>query len=106
MATFDDREKGFEDKFAHDHEVEFRVIARRNRLLGLWAAGQMGMEAADAEAYAREVIEADFAEKGEEDVFRKVWEDLQARKASVSEHRVRRQMSDLLDEAREQVRKE
>lgn len=106
MATFDDRKKGFEGKFAHDREVEFRVIARRNRLLGLWVAGQMGMEGADADVYAREVVEADFEEKGEEDVFRKVWQDLQAHKSTVSEHRVRRQMADLLDEAREQIRTE
>ena len=106
MPTFDDREKGFENKYAHDKELEFKVMARRNKLLGLWAAGQMGIKGTAADVYAREVIEADFAQAGDEDVFAKVWKDLQAKKVQVSEHRLRKQMTDLLAEARAQVMKE
>lgn len=103
MPTFEDREKGFEDKFAHDKEFEFKVMARRNKLLGLWAAEQLGFGGEAADAYAREVIESDFQETGEEDVFAKVWGDFQAKSVDVSEHQVRRQMSELLEQARTQL---
>jgi hypothetical protein len=76
MTTFDDRERAFETKFAHDEEMKFRVIARRNRLLGMWAAGQMGLSEAEADAYAKDVVRADFEEAGDEDVIRKVLGDL------------------------------
>lgn len=76
MSTFKDRERGFENKFAHDEEMQFRAVARANKLLGLWAAGLLGKTGADAEAYALEVIKADFEEAGHEDVFRKVSGDL------------------------------
>ncbi|MDA1131698.1 MAG: DUF1476 domain-containing protein [Proteobacteria bacterium] len=103
MATFDDREKAFEGKYAHDEEVGFKVTARRNRLLGLWAAEVMGLSGQDAEAYAMEVVDSDFERTGEEDVFEKVWGDLQKNQASVSEHQVRRQMEALRKTAREQI---
>ena len=72
MTSFEDREKGFERKFAHDEELRFRATARRNKLLGLWAAGEMGIAGDAAQAYAREVIKADLEQPGEEDVFRKI----------------------------------
>ena len=106
MSSFDNREKSFEKKFAHDEETKFKINARRNRLLGLWAAEQMGLEGEDADAYAKAVVRADFDEPGEEDVFRKVWGDFQEKEIDVSEHRVRRQMADLLETAREQVTSE
>lgn len=103
MSTFDDREKGFERKFVHDQELEFKALARRNKLLGLWVAEQMGLKGADADTYAKEVVKADFEEAGHEDVFRKVRRDLDAKGIDVSDHRIRRQMEDLLVEARRQV---
>lgn len=104
MSTFDKREKAYESKFAHDKELEFKAIARRNKLLGLWAAEKLGLTGDDAQTYAKEVVAADFDEPGEEDVFRKVFSDLQDK--GVSEHQVRREMSDLMVAAREQVAKE
>ena len=106
MATFDEREKGFESKFAHDQEFEFKVIARRNRLLGLWAAQEMGLTGEDAESYAKDVIYSDFDRAGDEDVFEKVWGDLQAKAPGVSEHQLRRQMEDLRNDARGQLKAE
>ncbi len=103
MNTFGNREKTFEKKFAHDEETKFKINARRNKLLGLWAAEYLGLDGDDADAYAKQVVKADFEEPGDEDVFRKVWNDLQAKEADVSEHRLRRQMGDLLEEARNQV---
>jgi|SRR4051794_12461151 hypothetical protein len=78
MTQFDDRERAFEAKFAHDEEMKFRIIARRNRLLGHWAARQMGLSEAEAESYAKDVIRSDFEEAGEHDVIRKVLGDLTA----------------------------
>jgi hypothetical protein len=103
MSTFDDRKKGQEAKFAHDAELRFKAEARRNKLLGLWAAEQMGMSEEHAKDYAAEVVAADFAEAGDEDVFRKVAEDLKAKGASVSEEMIRKKMADLVAVAREQV---
>jgi hypothetical protein len=99
----DDRENAFESKYAHDQEVEFKAVARRNKLLGLWAAGEMGIEGDAAEAYAKEVVMADFAEAGHEDVFRKIRGDLDAKSVDVSDHIIRKQMDDFLIEAREQI---
>ena len=79
MNTFGNREKTFEKKFAHDEETKFKINARRNKLLGLWAAEYLGLEGDDADAYAKQVVKADFEEPGDEDVFRKVWNDLQAK---------------------------
>lgn len=104
MSTFEDREKGFERKFAHDEEMQFKAVARRNRLLGLWAAGRMGIvDPDDAREYAQSVVRADFAEKGEDDVFRKVWADLQAKSAAITEQELRDQMAGLLAEAKTQI---
>ncbi|MDP6601098.1 MAG: DUF1476 domain-containing protein [Phycisphaerales bacterium] len=95
MSSFDSREQAFEAKFAHDHERRFKAMARRNFRLGLWAAGLLGKEGEDAEAYARSVVKSDFEEPGEEDVVRKVVADLAA--TDTSEADVREQMSMLLE---------
>jgi hypothetical protein len=106
MSGFDDREKTFESKWAHDEELAFRVMARRNKLLGLWAAELMGLTAGTAEDYAKEVVSADFQEAGEEDVYRKVKGDLDAKGLDVSEHHLRKRMRDLLEDAYAQVTQE
>ncbi len=103
MTTFDDRENAFEAKFAHDSEMQFKAEARRNKLLGLWAAGLMGKSAEDAAAYAIEVVGADFEEAGSEDVVRKVVADL-AGKASADD--VRAKLAELLPVAKAQLMSE
>ncbi len=100
MTTFDDRANAFENKFAHDSEMQFRAEARRNKLLGLWAAGLMGKSGDEAAAYAIEVVNSDFEEAGTEDVVRKVAGDL-AGKASADD--VRKQLADLLPVAKAQL---
>jgi hypothetical protein len=104
MTTFNDRKDAFEKKFAHDEELRFKATARRNKLFGLWAAGQLGKTGADAEAYAKTVVMADFEEAGDEDVLRKVRADLEAGGKSVGDAELRRQMTDLLDRAVEDVK--
>ena len=104
MTTFDDREKGFERKFVHEEEQEFKVAARRNRMLGEWAAGLMGLETVDE--YARAVVKSDFEQPGDEDVLRKVFGDLKGAGVSVSEGEVRMKMDELLSHAREAMRNE
>ena len=106
MANFEEREKGFERKFAHDEELKFRATARRNRLLGLWAAEQMGLTGDDALAYAREVVKADLAEPGEEDVFRKIRADFDAKGVGQSDHQIRRKMAEMIGEAVGQIESE
>jgi hypothetical protein len=106
MTSFDDREKGFERKFAHDEELKFRATARRNRLLGLWAAELMGVSGDEAQSYAREVIKADLAEPGEEDLFRKIRADFDAKGVQQSDHQIRRQMAELMGEAINQLETE
>jgi len=106
MSTFDERQKGFESKFALDQDKQFRANARRNKLLGLWAAELMGLTGAEAEAYAREVVQSDFNRPGDEDVYEKVAGDLRAKGVDVSEHRIRRQMGDLVEVARAQIAQE
>lgn len=106
MSNFDNRKKGFEGKFAHDQELQFKASARRNKLLGLWAAGLMGKSDDEADAYAKEVIKADFEEAGDDDVFRKVRADFDAAGVDQSDHQLRRQMDDLLAEAVTQLEKE
>jgi hypothetical protein len=101
---FKDREKGFESKFAHDQETQFKIMNRRNKLLGLWAAELMGKTGDAAAAYAKEVVAADFDEPGDEDVFRKVRKDLDAAKASDAEIRAR--MATLLETAAQQIHTE
>jgi hypothetical protein len=103
MTTFDEREKSFEKQFAHDEELKFKAVARRNKLLGLWAAELLGKSGAEAEAYAKEVVLADFEEAGDDDVVRKLVGDLSIK--GITEQQVRAQMSTLLAQAVEQVKK-
>jgi hypothetical protein len=106
MTNFEDREKGFERKFALDEELKFKATARRNRLLGLWAAEQMGLSGDEAQAYAREVIKADLAEPGDEDVFRKIRADFDAKGVGQSDHQIRRQMTEFMGQAVSQIETE
>ena len=103
MSTFDERQKGFEAKYAHDAEMQFKAEARRNKLLGLWTAEKMGLTGDDAEAYAKDVVASDFEEAGDEDVYRKVSGDLQAKSINVAEEEIREQMRTLLGEAKAQL---
>ena len=102
MSDFKDREKAFENKFAHDQELEFKAQARRNKLLGLWAAELMGLGGEEADVYAKEVVKADLEEAGDEDVFRKIRGDFDARGVEQSDH----QMEQLLEDARQQIHSE
>ncbi len=106
MTTFEDREKGFERKFAHDEELKFRATARRNKLLGLWAAEKLGLSGDEAQSYAREVVKADLAEPGEEDVFRKVRGDFDAKGVDQSDHQIRRMMGEMMAQAVHQIETE
>ena len=106
MSGFDERESAFEGQYAHDQEMEFKAVARRNKLLGLWAAELMGVEGEEAEAYAKEVVLSDFEEAGHEDVFRKIRGDFDARGVERSDHQIRHRMDQLLEDARTQVRNE
>ena len=101
MTTFDKREEGFEKKFAHDEELRFKATARRNKLFGLWAAGQLGR--AEADAYAKEVVLADFEEAGDDDVIRKVQKDLDAKGVKITDQELRTKLVDLMAEAIAQV---
>lgn len=103
MTTFDKREEGFERKFALDEEMKFRATARRNRLLGHWAAEKLGLSGADADAYAKEVVAADFEEAGDDDVFRKIRKDFDAKKVDQSDHQIRRTMDELFAKALQQL---
>ena len=101
-----DREDAYENKFAHDAELRFKAVARRNKLLGLWAAELLGKSEEEAEAYCKEVIISDFEEVGEEDVFRKIRGDFDAAGVAQSDHQIRRTMEELLNEAIQQVKSE
>ncbi|GLR47468.1 DUF1476 domain-containing protein [Sphingomonas astaxanthinifaciens] len=103
MTTFDDRERAYESKFAHDEEMKFRVIARRNKLLGHWAAGLMKLSPVEAEAYAKEVVRAEFEEAGDEDVIRKLLGDLTAANVEIDEAAIRQALEDKQVEARRQL---
>jgi len=103
MSNFDDRKNAFETKFAHDADMQFRAEARRNKLLGLWAAELLGKSGSDAEDYAKEVVKSDFEEAGDEDVFRKVSGDLGAK---ADEATIRAKMQALLAEAKAQLLRE
>lgn len=103
MSGMDDRSDAFENKFAHDAELRFKAEARRNKLLGMWAAALMGKSGEEAEAYAKEVVISDLQEAGDEDVFRKVKGDLEAAKVEQSDHQIRRTMDELLQTARAQI---
>ncbi|MCK0198832.1 DUF1476 domain-containing protein [Ancylobacter sp. 6x-1] len=104
MSSFDKREEGFEAKFAHDETVRFKAHARRNRALGIWAAEKLGLAGDEAAAYARSLIEADLEEAGDEDVYRKLKADFDAKGLDISEHRIRRTMEELLTEAIAQIK--
>ncbi|HAH09154.1 MAG TPA: DUF1476 domain-containing protein [Alphaproteobacteria bacterium] len=106
MSGFDKRREGQEAKFALDESLKFKATARRNKLLGLWAAAKMGITGEAADAYAKEVVKADFEEVGDDDVFRKLRNDLDAKGISVSDHQIRREMEDLMVTAADQVRNE
>jgi len=99
MTTFDKREEGFEKRFALDEELRFKANARRNKLLGLWAAEKLGKSGADADAYAKEVVIADLEESGDEDVFRKIRGDFDAKGVTESDHQIRRTMDELMAKA-------
>jgi hypothetical protein len=99
MTTFDKREEGFEKKFAHDEELRFKANARRNKLLGLWAAEKLGVSGDAANVYAKDVVMADFEEAGEEDVFKKVRTDFDAKGIVQSDQDIRRAMVDLMEKA-------
>ena len=106
MSTFNDREKGFEKKFERDQEAVFKVNARRNKLLGAWAAEKLGLAGDDAEAYAKSVVVADFDKPGDDDVLQKVLGDLTAKGVAVTDRDVRKQMDALLAVARDQIAKQ
>ena len=103
MSGFDKRREGYESKFAHDQDLKFKATARRNKLLGLWAAEKLGLVGDAAEAYAKEVVKADFEEAGDDDVFRKVRKDFDAKKVEASDHQIRREMEELMAKAVEQI---
>jgi hypothetical protein len=104
MSSIRDRQEGFEKKFAMDEESKFKAMARRNKLLGLWAAEKLGKTGADADAYAKEVVRADFEEAGDNDVFRKVRADFDAAGVAQSDHEIRVIMDELLATAVDQIR--
>ncbi|MEM9205526.1 MAG: DUF1476 domain-containing protein [Pseudomonadota bacterium] len=106
MTTFDKREEAFEKKFAHDAELRFKAEARRNRLLGEWAAGKLGLGADEAAAYAKEVVRSDFEEPGDEDVFRKIRADFDDKSVSISDEDIRSEMAKLLAIAVDQIENE
>ena len=104
MTTFDKREEGFEKKFAFDEELQFKAGARRNKLLGLWAAEKMGLSGPEADAYAKAVVVADFEEAGDEDVFRKIRGDFDAKSVKQTDHQIRQSMNELMVTAVEQIK--
>jgi len=103
MTSFDDRERGFETKFARDEEMAFRIAARRNRIVGSWAARQMGLTPEETDAYAKAVVQADFEESGDEDVIRKLLGDLVGAGVDIDEGRIRTALADATVEARRQL---
>ena len=104
MTTFDERKDAAEKRFAHDAELEFKANARRNKLLGLWVAEKLGKSGAEADAYAKSVVMADFEEAGDDDVLRKVKKDLDAGGVALDDATIRKAMADLLSRAIEEIR--
>ena len=100
-GSFEDRRRGFESKWAHDTDMQFKIIARRNKLLGQWVAGELGLSGDKADAYAKAVVTAEFDKPGDEGVFQKVRKDLDV--AKYSDHSIRHHMAELLEVASEQV---
>lgn len=103
MTAFEDRKKGYEGKFARDEELKFKATARRNKLVGRWAAEKMGLTGDAVEAYAKDVVLSDLAEPGDEDVFRKIRQDFDAKGVEQSDHQIRRTMDELMVEAVRQI---
>ena len=103
MTTFDEREKGFEKKFAHDQDLRFRAEARRDRLVGEWAAAQLGITGADVDAYVKAVVRADLQEKGDDDVFRKLRKDFDDKAVKISDADLRKAMNEFLATAVQQI---
>jgi hypothetical protein len=99
MTSFDKREEAFEQQFAHDEELRFKATARRNKLLGLWAAEKLGLSGAEAENYAKSVVMADFEEAGDHDVLRKIRKDFDAESVAQSDHQIGRVMAELMEKA-------
>jgi len=106
MATFDDREKAYEDKFVHDETLLFKAAARRNKLLGLWAAEKLGLMGDEAQAFAEDVIKCDLEEPGDDDVFRKVRASFDTHHVEQSDHQIRRTMDELMQKAIQQIQDE
>jgi len=106
MTQFDDRERAFETKFAHDEQMNFRIVARRNRLLGEWAARKMGLSEEETASYAKDVVRADFEEAGDEDVIRKVLGDLTAAGVEIGDDEIREALAHKLVEAKRQIMQE
>ena len=104
MTTFDKREEGFEKKFAHDEELRFKASARRNKMLGLWAAEKLGLTGAEADAYSKDVVVADLEEPGDHDIFRKIRKDFDVKKVTTTDAEIRRVMDELMARAVEQIR--
>jgi hypothetical protein len=103
MTTFDERERSYEAKFAHDAELRFKATARRDRLLGLWVASQLGLSGAEADQYSMSVVRADFKHPGDEDVIEKVLEDLKAKGVALSEQDIKKKLIELMATAVTQV---
>ena len=103
MTTFNDRERAFETQYARDEEMQFRIIARRNRLMGEWAAGLMGLTEVEAASYAKDVVRADFEEAGDEDVIRKLLGDLTSANVDIDEARIREALVHKTVDARRQL---
>jgi len=103
MSSMDERSEAYENKFAHDEELRFKAEARRNKMLGLWAADLLGKKGEEAEEYAKEVILADFQEAGDQDVFRKIRGDFDAAGVEQSDHQIRRTMDEMMQQAMEQI---
>jgi hypothetical protein len=106
MTTFNEREKGFEQKYKHDQDLQFKVNARRNRLFGMWAAERMGLSGADADAYAKQVVQSDFEKPGDSDVLAKVAADLAGKGIAATDLELRKEMDRLLSVAKEQIMKQ
>ena len=106
MSGFDKRREGYESKFAHDQDLKFKATARRNKLLGLWAANLLGIHGADAEGYAKSVVKADMEKPGDQDVVDKLLGDFKQRGIDMSEHRLRKQMTELMSAAVSQIKSE
>ena len=104
MTTFDKREEGFEKKFAHDEELQFKATARRNKQLGLWAAGKLGLTGPAADAYAKEVVLSDLEDTSNHDVFRKIRKDFDDKKVTVSDADIRTTMTELMAQAVAQIK--